>query len=619
MDREQIVVGMVKYLLERHLGLNSSTSELGMESSHHIVSWGNRMERFLKKHTTSTAPETGFQTVIDAFNNFVKSLKSLEGLPLSIASVVAGGGSEADSFVSGGSDVLRYASVFVPQPFYFDSLLDFQQRSEGLQQPIDIVIQFESSGHWPDDLAAIQKMKVAILLNISDLMKSQVDINVITSVHPYDASKPDIASTSYMDVSIPQNGFTFRCRIQHDRELALINNVLKTKHTSPTEIQQHTIAKEIYESTLVRTIYHSQQIHNLCSMFTFLSSTIRLVKRWVSAHWLSNHIKDELIELICCHVFLESAPHDVPGSSLNGFMRVLELIRKFDWKNEPLVVDLEKMTSSAQEPIGNNPIAKPVAVSLTTEDRGKIQEKFLLARQEMLNSMKADSTKAIASHSTMFVATNRDFESKWWSHKSPSWVILNRLKALANASLNVLKGCYSTGNEEDMKKIFVTPLTDYNAIIHLEPSRCPRYNENLFFDAAYLPKKPKYKNLQMSTKDKIFYPIGFDPVEYYMKELMTEFSHGTQGSGKGAIAFFHDKYGGDRIGVVWNPLVLRPQPWKPSLGYSSLIAESDDAANNKSKKKGKQQGPVKAVPNYDGMVTEIGNMGAGLVINVESL
>ena len=50
-----------------------------------------------------------------------------------------------------------------------------------------VLIQFETSGQWPDDLEAIQRIKAALLLNIANILKK-------------DHRLPAVANTKYIDV-----------------------------------------------------------------------------------------------------------------------------------------------------------------------------------------------------------------------------------------------------------------------------------------------------------------------------------------------------------------------------------------------------------------------------------
>ena len=132
-------------------------------------------------------------------------------------------------------------------------------------------------------------------------------------------------------------------------------------------------------------------------------------------------------------------------------------------------------------------------------------------------------------------------------------------------------------------------------IIHLNPSVCTRYYQNLDPDKSYFIKdhdhgvndvlklfdleagisdgnnmevddknRNENSNEENSTEEKEEeWPlIGFDPVERYLNELTKIYSD--------TALFFYDKYGGIFIGIVWNPKNFIPKPWKVNIGFSSI-------------------------------------------------
>ena len=88
---------------------------------------------------------------MDAFTSLTKALKALD-LPLSISAITPI------------ADALRYASVFIPQP---------RKAGAGalnVHAPLDVMLQFESSARWPDNLEAVQKMKLAFYVRIAEML-----------------------------------------------------------------------------------------------------------------------------------------------------------------------------------------------------------------------------------------------------------------------------------------------------------------------------------------------------------------------------------------------------------------------------------------------------------------
>ena len=58
--------------------------------------------------------------------------------------------------------------------------------------PADVILQFEGSGRWPDDLVAIQRTKIAFLLKINDMLQEMlylVDVHGILRRPTWDGVK----------------------------------------------------------------------------------------------------------------------------------------------------------------------------------------------------------------------------------------------------------------------------------------------------------------------------------------------------------------------------------------------------------------------------------------------
>ena len=84
---------------------------------------------------------------------------------------------------------------------------------------------------------------------------------------------------------------------------------------------------------------HGVSMHSIHQQYPSYSSTVRLVKRWISAQMLHNFIQDEAVELIVAHLFLHPAPYNVTASPQTGFIRFLKLMATHNWKTAPLIVN----------------------------------------------------------------------------------------------------------------------------------------------------------------------------------------------------------------------------------------------------------------------------------------
>lgn len=329
--------------------------------------------------------------VMEAFAGFTKQLRGLDGLPLGVTTVIPC------------AEGLRYSSVFIPQPRPSDERLKGGYRP--LIEPLDVVIEFESSGRWPDDLDAIAQMKLAFYIRIAELITKQAPGTRAI------VSKDD---GGYIDVT-PSTGFTFRCRIHHDRE-ELLHERRVAKETELATKDTVLVAQKQYIRRFHHLPHHSIRLQNLCLRHPFLPYAIRLLKRWVGAHMLSTQIPAELLELIAAKVFLDAAPYNEPHSPYIGFVRALELIRSWDWEKDALVVRIDQ------------------------DEKGGVAE----GKEAM-----ADGAAGLKS-GAMRVVTEKDSVGTWWAEQKPSWVVVHRLVALAKAALSHLNEAFQSGLEKGL-------------------------------------------------------------------------------------------------------------------------------------------------------------------------
>jgi len=158
---------------------------------------------------------------MEAFKTLESDIRGMDDLPLTIRSILA-----ADS-------QLRYSSVEPP-------LSSHRQ----MKRPADVVLQFEGSGRWPDDLVAIQRTKIAFLLKIGELFESSSE--GVTSRIGLENEGEEILNQAFLDVIYP-TGFSFRIRIHHDREQTLVERILKSQSAAPSEKETAAIALATYK------------------------------------------------------------------------------------------------------------------------------------------------------------------------------------------------------------------------------------------------------------------------------------------------------------------------------------------------------------------------------------
>ena len=489
-----ILKQIVVYVVQRHLG-------------EHVVDnikfVGESYERLLPGLKAATMnPSIFFQPMMGAFETIEKDVRGLEGLPLQIRQIAA-----ADA-------QLRYSSKMIPalQPF------------TGQMEPANIFVQFEGSARWPDDITAVQRTKIAFLLKTGELLQESIDgLTIRLGLENCDRR---LSNNSFLDIRY-SSCVSFRLRIHHERELNLLERLLKDNSYIATSREQTASALSTFKRVFVQGPIHTQAIRKLSTRFPLLPPCMRLMKKWRDSHMLSSHIGDELIELLTVRSFVHPYPWPVPGSVMTGFLRTLTFISKWDWQNEPLIIDFSgEMASPEFE-----------AVRLRFEAWRRIDP--------AMNRV------------CIFAASNLDLTGITWTEMCPSKVVAARFTNLAKAAYGMLK---DQGTNLEPEVLFVSSLTDYDFVIHLNPRSTKndgREKEQLAF-----------KNLSVqSHQDKVI--SKFDPIQSFLGELKAIYGSN--------ILFFSNENECSLITGLWNPQT-GPRRWKVNLPYSTrfVVRSSDE-------------------------------------------
>jgi U3 small nucleolar RNA-associated protein 22 len=389
-DRYGIIKRIVRFVIARHISAGVAGDIVFLTPSLYP-------EIAAPQEVISTYSKTegdAFHSLSDSFEHVVRQLKDLKEMPLAISSVVP---------VSEG---LRHTSVYPPHPQNFAKLST--QQAGSYYVPInDVVLQLEGSGKWPDDLRAIQKVKIGLLLHIARQLETSHSISANVGLEDTDF---DISKTGFLDV-VYEHGYAFRIRIQHDpnhREATLIERFLKNKSLSNQDRTKYDAALKIYQDKFIRGTAHAQALHALRGKYFYLPNTIRLVKRWFSAHMLSQQISTRAIELIVCYVFVHPHPWTAPASAEVGFLRTLKLLQTWDWHREPLIVDFDG--------------------SMTRDQHEELAKAFEATRKQ---------DPGIA-HAAWSIYSSYDFSGSCCTRERPGKAVAARVTALARSSLDVL-------------------------------------------------------------------------------------------------------------------------------------------------------------------------------------
>lgn len=407
-DERALIVGRsVRYILKRHFNLNESS--INVESSAGYLELLRMPTSAVDLISTEEgAGLEGFRPAMQAYQELYRVLKGMDDLPLSLLNVfpVAEG--------------LRYASVFPPLAVDLDR---FSLTPDCLKyvEPLDVVVQFESSGRWPDELAAIQKIKLAFFGKMARSFQKQVEGSIVSVVVDdiIDAEGGLISDNCHLEIFVP-SGYAFRLRIHHDREKTLLERLIADKKDAKPPLRR--LAQKALDLHLCRFTHlprHHAALNSLHHLYPSFTPTVRLVKRWFASHLLSSHVPAEMIELICANVFLSPTTTSIPSSPSAGFARVISLLARWKWHSSPLLVPLYSASG----------LEAGKKVSLPKDRRDAAMEAFKRMR----------ATDPNVSAGALFVATEEDTSGKVFGASNPSKVVANRMVHIARATLKYLE------------------------------------------------------------------------------------------------------------------------------------------------------------------------------------
>lgn len=485
-----------------------------------------------------------FQAARQAFQTFERDLRDLgDKLPLQVRQVAAA------------APELRFASVR-PPPLTL---------SKAAAQPMDTVIYFEASGKWPDNLAAIQRTKIAFLLRIGELLAESK--TGVTCQVGLEEAQTEIENLAFLD-TIYEDGSVFRLRIHSDLEESLLERRTKDKTLDQRIRTQGAQLLASFNRLYTHLSLHTQTISTICGRFPALSPTIRLLKRWFDSHKLTSHFLEEMVELVALRVFLEPYPWQAPSSAMTGFLRTLQFLARWDWRTEPLILD--------------------TTGELSGSERSAIETR-LEAWRKLDPGM---------SHTTLVVATSHETSGTAYTiHDGRPWpskVVATRMTLLARSACKVVK---EKGIDLEPKILFQPSLKDYDILIHLNGKimkSIARGDEG--------SKQSQFKNLDGHT-GKMAQPLVQQPAKALLEQLDALFS--------GPLLFFHGGPEDVVIGGIWNPQIQR-RTFRVNLpcSFRPVSAGKD--------KSGDEEEEELVEVNREAIIAQIAILGGDCIESIES-
>ncbi|WVW85925.1 hypothetical protein I302_107963 [Kwoniella bestiolae CBS 10118] len=513
----------------------------------------------------------GFRPVLSAYDELYKILKDLDTeLPLSILNV------------NPSSELLRYSSIYVPHPIDINRINTVPGCISHVS-PVEVVLQFESSPKWPDDLGAIQKVKLALFEKLARVLEGKLPKSQINIL--FDGGCSDIEDSASLEILVPQ-GIAFRLKIHYEKERVLLERIIQ-EDKKPLPILGTALPKSSVKLAIPalekhlllfnHKTQHHQSIIPLHHRYPSYSTATRLLKKWFASHMLLGiHISVEVIELLMAKVYLASNSLQVPSSGTNGFIRAMVMLAEWEWKNEAMFVPIFSVKEATSNEAGR--------YDFPHEKRQEGIKAF--------ETLRSKDSSSVNSHQNGWVVfTEEDQSGLRWTRKVNK-VIAARVGQLARATLVAVRG----GSEDgvlDIKSLFITPLNHYDFLLHLTPSTTTKYHQSIQANPEEWESKLKYRNIHSSSSESSI-KIGFNPSEMFVEDMIKVYGD--------SIPWFYDISGGNVIGGIWNPQKDGGRGLKAFLGYNSKPIESESAL---------------VTINKDAIIGEITRLGKGLIERVE--
>ncbi|KAH9476209.1 Nucleolar protein 6 [Psilocybe cubensis] len=595
-EKAHVPAMIVRHLLGWHFGLGEKEVGTWDMAYDALI----RLPPVVAGEIVAAKVQTGVKGAMMAFDALVKEIKKLDDeLPLALLNV------------SPIAEALRYTSVFSPVAMP-PSLAQRLPPTARYAPPIEVVLEFEKSARWPDDVRAVQVVKMAFMERLGSALMESVQgmqARVITG-HPTDS---ELVDRAVLELITPE-GWAFHARIWYDREVNLLDNIIggraalqphiktkdKEKERKGPDYHAALKAKEVYTRLFVHAPRHHRAIAALAHRYGAFAGTVRLAKRWLAAHWvLGAHVGEEVVEVICASLFVgagagsggvgvggvgtgvgegveQTVRHLVPGSKERGFALFVQFLKEWKWE-EGLFVPLYGGS--------NVPAATTTAAAAAT-------------------SKASTASVAGPNKSVWKVSTEHDPSGHVWTYKGPDLVVAHRVRALASATYAYL-GTLESG-QLDIRGMFIHPTDDYDFVLCLDPGVIPRYVHNVGVDVeVLLGRGGKYANrTREEEEESVRVMPGFDPARMYFDDLQRIYMD--------TCKLFYDPLGGTQIGGVWDPTVREPRAFRVLGGFSCAPvkrASTEDASKSKSKEKDKNL----VVLNQDSVLAEMERMGTGMV------
>ncbi|SCU90367.1 LAMI_0E01750g1_1 [Lachancea mirantina] len=418
---EPVIVQILSYVFKLHLAEDAIISGQTLKQFHELLPLPN----LPASSSTSITNLGSYLTLKKSFEDFHKVIFGMQ-LPLTVKSLLPVG------------SAFRYTTLCQPVPFAFSSPDFFQ----------DVILEFESTPKWPDEVSSLEKAKAAFLLKI----KEQLDSGKYKSFFIRDESIPYNLEVLTLNVLTP-DGFGFRIRVLTERDEVLYLRAISNARNELKPELERTFLK--FTAKYLTSVRHTRTIENVSHGFPLYSPVVRLFKKWLDCHLLLGHLPEELVETLAMKPFVDASPY-LPSASLeNGFLKIIAFLSEWNWREDPLVLDLVRPSESEEHAVESSIDAKKFSESLTLSQYKTMESNFSTLRKNDPQGF----------HVQFFVGSRIDPSGILYSSSVPL-PIATRLTALSKVAMTLIKN--HGLNKQTIDLLFTPALKDYDFVVKLQ-------------------------------------------------------------------------------------------------------------------------------------------------------
>ncbi|SCU97404.1 LAFA_0G11320g1_1 [Lachancea sp. 'fantastica'] len=428
---ESVVSQILNYIFKLHLAENVKLSNLASG-------------QFLELLPLPNLPASSSMSVLNlnTFYNLRKSFDNLStllfklDLPLGIKSVLPVG------------SAFRYATTCQPVPYAFSNP-DFLQ---------DVLLEFESSQKWPDEMTSLEKAKTAFLLKIQEALNA--NHGQYKTFFSRDESIPYNLEIVTLNILTPE-GYGFKFRVLTERDEVLYLRAISNARMEAKPELENVFLK--FTAKYLASARHTRTLENLAHSFPLYPPVVRLFKKWLDSHLLLSHLSEELVELIAIKPFVDCAPYFVPASVENGFLKIIEFLSQWNWREDPLILDLVK---PEEVDLGSDP-SSANGLDLSSKGSTDLRENLTVSQIKAIQSNFSTLRKSDPQglNIQFFVASRNDPSGILYSSGVPL-PIATRLTALAKVAFNLIQA--HGLNKQTVGLLFTPALKDYDFVVKLK-------------------------------------------------------------------------------------------------------------------------------------------------------